>query len=507
MRVSRHRVCLLIISAALVPAGAWASYGVYVGKDLTADGSVFIGGTGDEPSSHWLEIVPHKTHAATETLLVGVGKEADPPGEFMSIPQAPVTARYITMNYSYFLGTPAPLTNGGLNEYGVAARDIWSPSRAELIAMTPNPQRGPNYSDLSRIAMERAHSAREAVEIVGALIDAHGYSDYGGNSHLFADANEGWVLIDYAGGKGLWIAERLGPAEVRMSYPGYMLDLPLDFQKHPDKYRGSGNFISFAVSQGWFDPKAGKPFNVNEVYQEGKGKSPSVKIIEERLKALASRSKITLREFMDTIRDPLISADWNGYGQVAQLRQGVKQPDLHMLWVAATGSIATPFVPYWIGVEHVLPEYGKHRYLTQGEAAGFVTKDFQVQEASEFAFTTFKRLMYYTCDQPAKFLPEVTEALTAFENQSIDQAAKVEARAARLFADRETTMAQDTLTAYSDQRATDALQLGHALLGSIEARHRLLYGPKPPLTDQVSLPHHREGVNCRIPQDGTAAAF
>lgn len=185
------RACLLTSCAVLLSEGANASYGVYVGKHLTADGSVFLGGTGDEPSSHWLEIVPRKTHAATDTVLVGVGKEAAPPGEFMPIPQVPVTARYITMNYSYFLGTPAPLTNGGLNEYGVAARDIWSSSRNELVAMTPTPQRGPNYSDLSRIAMERAHSAREAVEIVGALIDRYGYSDYGGNSHMFADANEG----------------------------------------------------------------------------------------------------------------------------------------------------------------------------------------------------------------------------------------------------------------------------------------------------------------------------
>ena len=35
--------------------------------------------------------------------------------------------------------------------------------------MTPKPQRGLNYSDLSRIAMERARTAREAVEIVGEL--------------------------------------------------------------------------------------------------------------------------------------------------------------------------------------------------------------------------------------------------------------------------------------------------------------------------------------------------
>ena len=280
------------------------------------------------------------------------------------------------MNYTEYAGFPAPLTNGGLNEYGVAARDVWSPSRQELKKMTPNPQRGVNYSDLSRIAMERAHSAREAVEIVGGLIDQYGYATYGGNSHFFADAEEGWVLIDFAGGKGLWIAERVGPDDIRMSYPGYILEIPVDFQKHPEKYRGSANFIAFAVEQGWYDPKSGKPFNVNRIYQEGTERSATVKVIEDRLRQEAKTKKITLRRFMDTIRDPLISKDSNGYGQVAHLRPKLALADLNILWVASTGSITTPFVPYWIGVERVLPEFGKHRYLSSGEAESYMTRDF-----------------------------------------------------------------------------------------------------------------------------------
>jgi dipeptidase len=190
--------------------------------------------------------------------------------------------------------------------------------------------------------------------------------------------------------------------------------------------------------------------------------------------------KITLREMMDTVRDPLVSGDQNGYGQVAHLRQNVTRPELNMLWVAATGSITTPFVPYWIGVDKVLPEYGKHRYLSHKEAEGFVTKDFQIQEASRFAYITFKRLMYYTCDRPDKFLPEVTEALVAFENQSIDQSRSVEAAAAKLFGVGEPAMAHDVLTRYSSQRALDAMNLGGSLLGSVEARYRLLYGYRAP---------------------------
>jgi dipeptidase len=36
------------------------SYGIYIGKDYTADGNGFLAGYGDEPSSHWLEITPRK---------------------------------------------------------------------------------------------------------------------------------------------------------------------------------------------------------------------------------------------------------------------------------------------------------------------------------------------------------------------------------------------------------------------------------------------------------------
>src|SRR6476469_2096415 len=124
----------------LTPALGQTSYGIYVGKNLTADGSVFLAGYGDEPSSHWLEIVPRRQHAAGAMISVGCTDAASFPGRLIKVPQAPVTFKYITMNYSSFAGFPAPLTNGGLNEHHVAGRDIWSPSRKELRAMTPRPQ-------------------------------------------------------------------------------------------------------------------------------------------------------------------------------------------------------------------------------------------------------------------------------------------------------------------------------------------------------------------------------
>lgn len=483
------RIFLLACTGLFLCMDAWASYAIYVGKNLTRDGSVMIGGSGDEVSSHWLEIVPAGNHPPGGSIRVGVTPAAFMPGRFIDIPQVSHTYRYLTMNYSEFEGFPPPLTNGGLNENNVAARDVWSTSRPELIAMTPNPQTGPQYSDLSRIAMERARTAREAVEIIGSLIDRFGYSTYGGNSHMFADENEGWVLLNFAGGQGLWIAERLGPDDVRMSYPGYIREIPLDFGSSED-YLGSDNFISFAIEQGWFDPDSGAPFDVMQVYADDEDRYPR-SAMEKELRAAAP---IDLRAMMDAVRDVRISKDATGYGQVAALKNNGR-PELNILWVAPTGSVTAPFIPYRIGVQAIAPQFGKHRYLTKGEATRFVTEDWQVQEATEFAGRVFKRLMYYTCDHPEKFLPEVTEALTAFENRLLAEQEAVAATANVLFDAHEGELARQYLTDYSRERGLAGLRLGKALLTSIEARTEVIFGLRAPQSDEMSKLDYQQ-VRC-----------
>ena len=204
------------------------SYGIYIGNEYTESGDAYLAGYGDEPSSHWLEIFPRKNYKANDLISVGVSHTADMPGKPIEIPQINHTSRYIAVNYSYYKGVPAPITNGGLNEYGVAVRDIWSPSRVELVNMTPKDQTGLNYSDLARLILERTRSAREGVELIGSLISKYGESSYGGNSHIVADANEAWIVIQFSGGQGLWAAERLSSRSIRVSRPGYIEEIPIN---------------------------------------------------------------------------------------------------------------------------------------------------------------------------------------------------------------------------------------------------------------------------------------
>lgn len=469
------------------------SFAVYIGANHTADGHPFLGGFGHEPSSHWVDVVPRRQHPPGATMPVGATAEAELPGELTRIPQAPETARYLTSHYSEFVGFPAPLTNGGLNEHGVAARDVWSDSRPELVEQTPAPQRGPTYSDLSRIAMERAHTAREAVEIVGGLIDRYGYTTYGGNSHLFADAHEGWVLVEMAGGQGLWAAERLGPDDVRVSYPGYIGEFPTT----PDAdHLSSPNLVSYAAERGWWRP--GTPFDVQQVYgtpfpgrpvpvggvADPADPSPyrHPPSLEEEFRRLAP---VTLQDVQRIVRDPRWSDDRSGYGQVAELADDVPDPGLRTLWLAVTAAATAPYVPFHIGTTEVPVEYRQHRYLTHDSAAEYLDPQFAEQEATEYATQTFKRLMYATCARPEQYLGTVTSAFEGFEAAAVQELPDVQRRAAERYAAGDPAGAERELTAATARWATDGLALGNHLLDDVLARSRADGGLREP---EVAVP-------------------
>lgn len=489
------------------PAIQEKSIGFYVGSELTEDGSTLLGGFGHEPSSHWIDIVPAQDHPDGAEIEVGVTEDARLPGERSTIPQVENTYKYISSTYSEFAGFPPPLTNGGLNEHGVAGRDIFSPSREELVEMTPEDQTGPNYSDLSRIAMERATTAREAVEIVGELIDEFGYSTYGGNSHMFADKNEGWVFINFAGGQGLWAAERLGSDEVRVNYPGYIHEFPVDFN-NDDDFMASDNIVEFAQEQGWWDPEEDDPdyMNLQDVYGEpfpGEDVDKeedhyfSERIPPEREEEIKEMAPVSLEGMLALVRDPRWSNDFSGYGHVAHLRQNIPN-DLQTLWLATTGAVSTPYVPIPIATDNVPAEFAQHRYLTKGADAEFLDADYAPQEATRYAVREFKRLMYYTCDHPEDFLHYVTGQIENFERELIDEREQIESEAKTLINDEKEEEARKLITKNVEERLLESLELGMRLTDEVEAETKERYGIREPEgtdTDGDTTPPPSQSMN------------
>lgn len=460
------------------------SYGIYIGKNHTADSVAYLAGYGDEPSSHWLDVVERQQHPEGSTIRVGVTANADLPGVLSELPQARETARHIRVNYSFYKGTPAPLTNGGLNEHGVAVRDIWSPSRPELVAMTRKDQTGPNYSDLSRIVLERAKTAVEGVRLMGALIAEHGHSTYGGNSNIIADSNEAWVVIQFAGGQGLWAAERLNDDSIRASRPGYIGTVPVEQPDSPD-FLYSPNLVSFASAQGWYDRASGEPFNVNKVYGDGKGKWDGVSWIEDELTSLARRpEKIAIEDVIWAVRTERLTGDTAGYGQVVPLIDA-HHPELRMFWHTQIAAVAAPFVPVFMGVSEIPPEFQMHRYLTVGEAERFIDYRHlddmlslvpQDIEATRSASYVFKRLLNLVLRHHEVFLPEVTALWKACERELLKTSIDV-SKAARILLDAgEPALAARYLTYFTNTELVKALDSAQELAAALDIRSRALYG-------------------------------
>ncbi len=455
------------------------SYALYIGAKHTADGNAWLAGYGDEPSSHWLEIVPRASHEPGTTVCAGVGPGADLPGKRIDVPQPVETCRHIRVSYSYYKGVPAPITNGGLNEHGVAVRDVWSPSRSELVAMTPIDQQGLNYSDLARACLEQATSARRGVELMGELIAQHGEATYGGNSHLIADNREAWVVIQFAGGKGLWAAERLGSDSIRASRPGYIRTVPVDQPHHPD-FLYSPNLLSFAREMGWYESG---PFDVNAIYGDGKGRWEGVAWIENEMRTRASSAeKIGLADIIWAIRTGNLTGDSAGYGQIVPLAEP-GSPSLRMMWHAPIGAVAAPFAPVFMGQHSVPPEFAKHRYLTTGEDHRFmdprrdmtfgddvVSTVSQATEATRSAVYECKRLFYLMLQDADRFLPEVTRALEDSEARLMEDTARVARLAAKLVATGDEAEACEVLNYFSCTELRRGLDLVMALSASMEAR-------------------------------------
>lgn len=463
------------------------SYGLYVGRNLTATGRAYLAGYGDEPSSHWLEVTDRATHPEGARVEVGVTPAALMPGQRSSIPQVAETARYLGVGYSHYKGTPAPLTNGGLNEYGVAVRDIWSPSRPELRAMTPPDQTGPNYSDLSRLVLQRARTAREGVDLIAALIARHGHSTYGGNSHIIADADEAWVMIQFAGGRGLWAAERLGPDDIRASRPGWIGAVETD-GPGADRFRLSPGLVDFAISQGWHDPAADGPLDLNRVLGDGKGPWDGVRWIEAELRARAARpGRISLHDLFEAVRTPRLTGDTAGYGQVVPLLPADTPAELRLLWHTQTSALAAPFAPVFLGTARIPVAFGPHRYLSAGEAArSYDTRRTagdpllptipQGHEAMPSASVVFKRLLNLLMLHHAAFLDETLTIWRAHERQ-LEAAAEIQSRiGAALLAQGQGDLCRAQLSYFSAAELGGALRLAEQVAAGLTARAQTVFG-------------------------------
>ncbi|HVP90821.1 MAG TPA: C69 family dipeptidase, partial [Terriglobales bacterium] len=124
-------------------------------------------------------------------------------------------------------------------------------------------------------ALERCSTAREAVRLVGSLVEKYGFLPSCGGSEALciADPKELWEMEICAVGPdwtpesgkpgAIWAARRV-PDDHVVVIANHFRIREVD-PKNPDMM-ASPNCMKEAVDRGWYDPKSGKPFVWSETY-------------------------------------------------------------------------------------------------------------------------------------------------------------------------------------------------------------------------------------------------
>ncbi|SHL32432.1 Dipeptidase [Desulfatibacillum alkenivorans DSM 16219] len=165
------------------------------------------------------------------------------------IPQVSHTYAYYDGNY------------GIMNEHQLMFGECTDGSKTDTDVKNkkhmPGPKRLFYSAELARVALERCKTSKEAVKLIGDLIDTYGY--YGtGETLPVADPKEAWVIEMVPGPKdvpGLWVAQKVPDGEVFVAANELRIrEIDPD---NPDQLYGRHLYFT-AEAMKWWKPEDGK---------------------------------------------------------------------------------------------------------------------------------------------------------------------------------------------------------------------------------------------------------
>lgn len=233
-----------------------------IGKKAMADGTTVITHNDDSSMADFpLRIVPAADWPEGATRKIIANAHTREGGNVLgTMPQVKHTYRYFMSRYSF------------MNEKGIAIAE-------STFGIDTTTERGKKLKDVmytkgdglidcwmaQDVALERAATAREAVQIMGKLVEEFSFlteTGGGGETMTITDGTETWVAEFY--GRDIWAAVRIPEDHVFVAANRARIgEINLADKAN---VMASPKIVSFAVEQGWFDPKAGKPFVVHEIY-------------------------------------------------------------------------------------------------------------------------------------------------------------------------------------------------------------------------------------------------
>ena len=225
----RYALTTLLLAAA---AYAQACTNFIVGKDASADGSVFCTYNADDYGMFGrLTHYPAATHRPGEMRDI---IDYDTHEYHGRIPEAEITYNVV----------------GNINEWQVTINETTFGGREEMVDTTGII----DYGSLMHIALQRATTARQAISIMTTLAETYGYCSEG-ETFSVCDPNEAWIMEMMGQGPGshdvVWVAVRI-PDNAICAHANQSRIYTFD-QHDPDNVLFSDDCITFARSKGWFD--------------------------------------------------------------------------------------------------------------------------------------------------------------------------------------------------------------------------------------------------------------
>jgi dipeptidase len=241
---TRLLLAATLLASLLTARRVDACTNVLVTRGASSDGSTFITYAADSHELYGdLPVTPAARHAPGATREVIEWDTGRPLGR---IPQPPETFHVL----------------GNMNEHQVAIAETTFGGRKELV----DPKGGIDYGSLMFIALERARTARQAVQVMTDLVAEHGYAS-SGESFSISDPREAWILEMV--GKGperrgaVWVARRVPDGFVSAhANHARIRRFPLD---DPKTTLYAKDVIAFAREKGWFGG-ADADFSFSEAY-------------------------------------------------------------------------------------------------------------------------------------------------------------------------------------------------------------------------------------------------
>jgi dipeptidase len=257
---------------------------ILCGQQASADGAVLMSHSCDGDVMGLVYVMPaHRYPAGTRLPMYWNVPRPGTYAEYQAnlrkgydhVGTLPVSETYRSL---ILAGNLESMTTGGLNEHGLSIAIEFLPMRQGLASSRGRVGPNSNHWTTSLIAngLLRARTAREAIRLIGAMVEQYGFLYYraphAGVALPIADGREAWLLEIFGPGAdwtpeggapgGVWCAQRIPDGEVGCSANRSRIGAVT--LGDPDHFLASTNIYSLAEKLGLWKP--GTPFLWHDVY-------------------------------------------------------------------------------------------------------------------------------------------------------------------------------------------------------------------------------------------------